>query len=172
MDPVYTVIRSARKTMALEITRDLQLLVRAPNTISQEEISHFVYSHRAWLEKHLAHMHAKIAAHPEPSLEMAAEYRNNAKKYIPLRVAYYSQKMILYPTAITITSAKTRFGSCSGKNRLSFSWRLMQYPMEAIDYVIVHELAHIVHKNHGSDFYQLIATFLPDWKERRHLLKQ
>lgn len=47
----------------------------------------------------------------------------------------------------------------------------MQYPSEAIDYVVVHELAHIVHKNHGSDFYKMIETYLPDYKNREKLLK-
>ena len=77
----------------------------------------------------------------------------------------------MYPTGITITSARTRFGSCSGKNRLSFSWRLMQYPDEAIDYVVVHELAHIAHKNHGPDFHSCVAAVLPDHRERRALLR-
>jgi predicted metal-dependent hydrolase len=157
--------------MALEITRDLQILVRAPDAVSQEKITTFVDSHRNWLEKHIARMHAKIAAHPEPSPEQAEIYRKKAKDYIPSRVAYYSKKMNLLPTGIAITGAKTRFGSCSGKNRLSFSWRLMEYPLEAVDYVVVHELAHIMHKNHGFDFYRLIATYLPDWKQRKQLLK-
>ena len=74
-------------------------------------------------------------------------------------------------SGITITAARTRFGSCSPKNRLCFSWRLMAYPEEAIDYVVVHELAHLVHRNHGPEFYALVASILPDHKQRRALLK-
>ena len=74
-------------------------------------------------------------------------------------------------TGITITGAKTRYGSCSPKNRLCFSWRLMAYPESAIDYVVVHELAHIVHRNHGPEFHKLVESVLPDHKERRALLK-
>ncbi|MBR7150378.1 MAG: M48 family metallopeptidase, partial [Oscillospiraceae bacterium] len=66
----------------------------------------------------------------------------------------------------------TRFGSCSGKNALSFSWRLMQYPMEAVDYVVVHELAHIREHNHSSAFYAIVERYLPDWRERAALLKK
>ena len=76
------------------------------------------------------------------------------------------------PTGITVTGAQTRFGSCSPKNRLCFSFRLMDYPMAAIEYVVVHELAHIRHKNHGPDFYKEIAAVLPDWQARRQLLKR
>lgn len=79
--------------------------------------------------------------------------------------------MNLYPTALKITSAKTRFGSCSGKDSICFSYLLMRYPDEAIDYVVVHELAHIKHKNHSKAFYTLIEKYLPDYKEREKLLK-
>ncbi|MEG1614194.1 MAG: M48 family metallopeptidase, partial [Oscillospiraceae bacterium] len=75
------------------------------------------------------------------------------------------------PTAVKITSAEKRFGSCSGKNSLCFSYRLMQYPQDAIDYVIVHELAHIKHKNHSKNFYELIEQYMPDYKERNAILK-
>ena len=75
------------------------------------------------------------------------------------------------PTGMRITGARTRFGSCSGKNSICFSWRLMAYPQEAVDYVVVHELAHILHKNHGPAFYQCIESVLPDWRQRRALLK-
>jgi predicted metal-dependent hydrolase len=157
--------------MALEITRDLQLLVRVPYSVPREAIDHFIDSHIHWVEEHMARMQTRVMAHPAPSAELAEMYRKNAKEYIPSRVAYYSEVMSLVPTGITITGAKNRFGSCSGKNRLSFSWRLMEYPLEAIDYVIVHELSHIAFKNHGSEFYSLIAAYLPDWKQRKQLLK-
>lgn len=80
--------------------------------------------------------------------------------------------MGLVPAGIKITSARTRFGSCSGKNSVCFSWRLMLYPPEAIDYVIVHELAHIRHHDHSPAFYALIEQYLPDWKVRMKLLKE
>lgn len=74
-------------------------------------------------------------------------------------------------TGIKITSAKTRYGSCSAKNSLCFSLYLMQKPLYAVDYVIVHELAHTVHHNHGKDFYKLIEKYMPDYKDRISVLK-
>ena len=79
--------------------------------------------------------------------------------------------MGLTPTGVRITGARRRFGSCSAKNSLCFSWRLMLYPQAAVDYVVVHELAHIAHKNHGPAFYACIAAVLPDYKARIRLLK-
>ena len=167
----YTVIRSNRRTLAAEITRNAEVIIRAPQFVPQSEIDAFVLKHNEWISTHLAKRLQNIAAHPEPSEEEAAVLKARAAKEIPSRVSYYSQMMSLSPAAVTITGARTRFGSCSANNRLCFSWRLMQYPQEAIDYVIVHELAHIVHKNHSRSFYSLIAKYMPDWKHRRSLLK-
>ena len=90
---------------------------------------------------------------------------------LPERVAYWAARMGVEPAGITITAARTRFGSCSGKNRLSFSLYLMDYPAEAIEYVVVHELAHIEHHNHSAAFYKLIEQYLPDYRSRIKLLK-
>ena len=73
---------------------------------------------------------------------------------------------------ITIPAARTRFGSCSGKNRLSFSLYLMAYPETAIEYVGVHELAHIRHHDHSPAFYREVEAYLPDWRARRALLRR
>ena len=72
---------------------------------------------------------------------------------------------------VKITGAKTRFGSCNSRNSLCFSWRLMQYPDEAIDLVVVHELCHIAHHDHGPGFYALLGSILPDHRERMKLLR-
>lgn len=167
MSVTYTVLRSARKTLALEVTRQQQVLVRAPHAISSVRIDEFVCSHRDWIARQLERTQIYEKAHPEPSPEQAKQYRQEALLYLPERVNYYSARMQLFPTAVTITGAKTRFGSCSGKNRICFSWRLMAYSKEAIDYVVVHELAHLAHKNHSAEFYALIAHYLPDFKERK-----
>ena len=72
---------------------------------------------------------------------------------------------------IKITSAKTRFGSCNPQNGICFSWRLMLYDRRAVEYVVVHELAHIKQKNHSAAFYAEINKVMPDYKRRRELLR-
>ena len=94
-----------------------------------------------------------------------------ARAILPEKVAFWSKKMGVSPTGIKITTARKRFGSCSGKNSLCFSCFLMNYPEEAIDLVVVHELCHIKVKNHGQNFYTLLSQYLPDHKERKKLLK-
>ena len=170
--PTYALIRSGRRTLALEVTREGRVVVRAPMGASQAQISAFVSGHAAWIEKHLDIQRQRRANHPEPTGEEREACVRRAREELPGKVAKYSALMGLYPTGLTVTGAKTRFGSCSGKNRLCFSWRLMRYPEEAVDYVVVHELAHIRHKDHSKAFYACIEEILPDWRERRKLLRE
>lgn len=167
----YELIRSDRRTIALEVTRDGRVLVRAPKRMTQKNIDAFVEKHRDWVAAQLVRRQEWQDAHPEPTEQEQQDLIHQAKILIPEKVARYAAKMGLQPTGITITGARTRFGSCSPKNRLCFSWRLMAYPDSAIDYVVVHELAHIVHRNHGPEFHKLVATILPDHTQRRALLK-
>lgn len=168
----YTLIRAKRRTMSLQLDRDGNAVVRAPYGIKKEYIDRFVAAHENWLERARAKQRARRLAHPEPTDAERAALIARAKEYLPRRTAHWSAAMGLVPTGIKVTSARTRFGSCSGKNSLCFSWRLMQYPPEAIDYVVVHELAHIRHHDHSPAFYALIERYMPDWRERMKLLKE
>lgn len=170
--PVYELIRSGRRTLALEITPDCRVLVRAPLKLSQKRIDDFVAAHQAWIANHLERQRQRQANHPEPTEEEREDCIRRAREELPGKVEKYAALMGLYPAGITITGARKRFGSCSGKNRVCFSWRLMRYPEEAIDYVVVHELAHIRHKDHSAAFYNCVAQVMPDWRERRALLKE
>lgn len=169
----YEIIRSRRKTMSLMIrSKDLAVVVRAPLRLPEEEIHAFVLKHQDWLDRHIAQLRAYKDRHPEPTPQEAERLMQAAKAILPSKVAHYASIMGVSPTGITITGAATRFGSCSAKDRLCFSWRLMSYPEEAIDYVVVHELAHIRHKDHSPAFHAFVASVLPDHLERRKLLRK
>lgn len=169
-ETAYRLIRSRRKTVSLEITRELEILVRAPMRMSQTAINTFVDKNRGWIADKLERRRRYLQKYPEPTPEEIRQLRQRAKAELPDRVAYYSGLMDLTPTGITITAARTRFGSCSGADRISFSCLLMRYPQEAIDYVVVHELAHIRHKNHSSAFYRAVEEILPDYRSQKALL--
>lgn len=156
--------------MGIEITDNCEIIVRAPKKISDREIAEFVNKYRGWIDKKLPEAE-KRAKKSKAISEKEDELRRAAREVIPPLVERYSKLMGLKPASIKITSAEKRFGSCSGKNSLCFSWRLMAYPTEAVEYVVVHELAHIKHHNHSSAFYSLIEKYMPDYKERQKLLK-
>lgn len=172
MTAQYRVIRSRRRTIALEITRQGEVVVRAPLSAASGEIERFVERHRLWLEKHLAAKRDYLARHPEPDDAQCALWRQQAKALLPPLVTQWAQRMGVRPAAVTVTSARTRFGSCSAKGRVCFSLYLMAYPPEAIEYVVVHELAHLTHHDHSPAFYAEVARYLPDWQARRALLKE
>ena len=149
----YTLVRSNRKTLCVSITPEGEVVVRAPQRLAKREIDRFV------------------AAHPEPDEAERAALIERAKAVLPPLVEKHAKRMGVSPAGVKITGACRRFGSCSGKNSLCFSLYLMRYPMEAIEYVVVHELAHIREKNHGPAFYAVVAAEMPDYKARAALLK-
>ena len=167
----YKLIQTDRKTIELQIGDDLGVIVRAPRSMSKDKIESFVESHKEWIEKNIPRKEKWLSAHLI-SPDSEEKWRKEAADYLPDRTAYYAKIMGVHPTGIKITSAKRRFGSCNGKNSICYSFYLMAYPKEAVDYVIVHELSHIVHKNHGPAFYAMIRKYMPDYREREKILKK
>lgn len=164
------IIRSNRKTMFLSVDNELNAVVRAPFFVTEKAVDDFVNANKDWLDRAVKNKEQQLKRYNLPAEEIN-RLVNLAKEVIPHKVEYYSSLINLKPTGVKITKAKTRFGSCSPKNSLCFSCFLMTYPDEAVDYVVVHELAHIKYRNHSKEFYNLIEQYLPDYKERILLLK-
>ena len=170
--PAYKLVRSARRTLAIQITPDSHVVVRAPLHMPQSTIDRFVASREGWIRTHVQRQAERLAAHPPHTEEEIAALRRRAGEVLPPLVKHWAQKMGVSPTAVRITSARTRFGSCSGKDALCFSLYLMDYPAEAAEAVVVHELAHIRHKNHSPAFYAEVEHYLPDYRRRAAMLKE
>lgn len=166
----YTVELSKRKTISISV-KGGKLLVKAPLKTSPERIEAVLEKHKRWIEKHLEIEKSRIDTDASLTEKQIAELKRSARTYLVDKTRYYSELMGLKHGRITITSAKTRFGSCSQKGDISYSYRLMLYPEAAREYVVVHELAHLVHMNHSPAFYAIVERYLPDYKERRKLLK-
>jgi len=169
----YTLIRSERRSLSLSIEPDGTVLVRAPRRLAKAEIDRFVQSHESWIAAHREKVLRRAEfdrAHFSP--DQLADLTARAKEYLPGRTAYWASRMGVAPTGIRITSAKTRFGSCSPKDGIAYSCRIMAFPPQAVDYVIVHELAHIRHKNHSREFYDFVGRFLPDYRRLQSILRR
>jgi len=134
------------------------------------EIERFISQKESWIENHIKKRRLRTPAGALTN-ERISELKAMAKEVLPAKTAYFANIMGLHPVSVKITSAQKRLGSCSGKNGICFSYRLMLCPEAAVDYVVVHELAHIKHKNHGKRFYSLIESIMPDYKQRNALLK-
>lgn len=111
---------------------------------------------------------------PEEQLkaELIDWYRCKAKEFLCQRVAWFSSITGWRASAVKLSNAATRWGSCSAKNSLNFSWKLVMAQQEAFDYVVVHELAHTVEHNHSVRFWKLVESVLPDYRERQKQLRR
>ena len=169
----YRLIRSDRRSLSLSIEKDGSVLVRAPHRMPAEDIDRFVLSHENWIRTHKEKMQRRMAFDEEHFSDPAkiASLQKEAQRVLPLMTARWAEIMGVSPTSVRITGAKSRYGSCSPTNGICFSWRLMAYPAEAQEYVVVHELAHITEKNHSPRFYAIVAKYLPDWQKRQAILR-
>lgn len=167
----YNLIRSKRKSISISVSRDMQIIVRAPIKMPVKDIEYFIIKHTAWIEKQTLRIQELRNKQRILSEEEIKALKEKARTYITQRVAYYSDIMGLRASRVKISSAVTRLGSCSATNSLNFSYRLMLLPDELIDYIVVHELAHIKEKNHSARFYDVVASYMPDYKSRWAKLK-
>ena len=166
----YTVVYSARKTISISVNNSV-VTVKAPIGTDSKMIENIVLKHSKWIEKNIEYQRKKQEREKELSPEEVKRLKKEARIYFSEKLEYYSRIMGLKYSRMTITSAKKRFGSCSSKASISFSYRLMLYPEDAREYVVVHELAHLKEMNHSKRFYEIIASVLPDYKYRKRLLK-
>ena len=163
----FQLIRSRRKTLAIQITGD-GVLVRAPLSMPAPVIRAFVESKQAWIEKKLA---AQLPGVSPLTPEERAELTRQAREDLPQRVSRFAALLGLTYGRITIRCQKTRWGSCSGKKNLNFNCLLMLAPEWVRDYVVVHELCHLLEMNHSSRFWALVEKAAPDSKEARKWLR-
>ena len=160
------IIRSQRKTISLEITRQGSVLVRAPEKMTGDEIRAFVESRSEWIRKHLEKVRRELAETPQYEVLTTNEMRgliSAALKDIPQRVERFAPMVGVSYGRITIRAQKTRWGSCSSKGNLSFNCLLMRTPPEVLDSVVVHELCHIKQMNHSPKFYMEVERVYPEY---------
>lgn len=209
------IIRTKRKTIALQISDDATLIVRAPFEVSEQTIKNVVIKHKDWIEKkkkdilsrdpkyvkkefvngegfmYLGRYYKLIIVDKQNTplifnnncfsllrdhLLFARElfinwYKEQAYEKISERVEWYAKKRGFVYNKINITGANKRWGSCSSKGNLNFSWRLIMAPLPVIDYVVVHELVHLEERNHAKFFWSKVKMLIPDYEKYKDWLK-
>ena len=166
----YRVVYSARKTISISVN-GTDVVVKAPFGTDDETVKKVITKYSAWIEKALKFQKKKEELTKDLTPDDIKRLKKEAKKYLAEKTEYFANIMGLKYGRITITSAQKRFGSCSSKGNISYSYRLMLYPEAAREYVVVHELAHLVQMNHSKEFYAVIERILPDYKRRKRMLK-
>ena len=172
----YQVIRSARKTMTLEVRRDGNVIVRAPLHTGLPRIKRFVNQKQDWVLECLER--TKEYREQKPlSADLSEAKRNvyirKAKETITKRTSYFARLMGVSYRNITIREQKTRWGSCSiHSKKIRMNLQLAVKSEECVEYVLVHELCHLLEPSHNQRFYDLMSHFLPDWRERKQKLNE
>ena len=173
------VVRSRRKTLALEVKAPARVIVRAPMRTSQKAICEFVESHRAWIAAALARVQARQEAREQAvrqegplSAEDLAALAREASRIIPARVEHFAAQIGVTYGRITLRCQKTRWGSCSTAGNLNFNVLLMLAPPEVLNYVVIHELCHRLEMNHSARFWDLVTYYDPDQRLHRAWLKE
>lgn len=169
------IIRSNRKSVALQIKPDLTVEVRAPYRVTQRDINKILDEKKAWIDKHMQIIRdreAQMSSIPRITSEDIKKLADKALQYIPERVEHFAPIVGVDYRRITIRNQKTRWGSCSAKGGLNFNCLLMMTPPEVIDYVVVHELCHRKEMNHSKNFWNEVEKVLPDYTIARNWLKE
>lgn len=212
---ISKVIRSRRKTVALEVREDASLIVRAPYFTSGASIRRLVDRKRRWISQKQELVRSRNRKKPKRefvdgegfwylgrpynlqiverqdhplvlkssfllskrSAHRAKDvfirwYKEQAERKISERAVLYASRAGLRYKKINITSAQKRWGSCGANGSINFSWRLIMAPLEVIDYVVVHELAHLKEKGHPKRFWQAVSTLLPGYERQKEWLKE
>ena len=171
------IIRSSRKTLAIEIRPDMRVIVRAPHRVPSSYIEQFISDRADWIVEHLRRMEQKNRQCND-ALPVKKLSNNDIKKLadkactcIPERVAHFAPLVGVTYGRITIRNQRTRWGSCSSSGNLNFNCLLMLTPPEVIDYVVVHELCHRKEMNHSGRFWNEVAIVLPGYAEQEKWLK-
>lgn len=209
---IHSIIRSRRRTIALTITPDATLVVRAPRWTPRISIDRFIHQQRGWITKKIR----EVKSRPQPATHnfvdgeqflylgksyrlrfadvrtirlsdelivprssppharalLTGWYKQQAKKVFTVRADFYAKKMGVAHRSVKISNASTRWGSCGHSNAINLNWRLIMAPLAILDYVAVHELAHIPHKHHGQRFWDTVATYIPHHKNARAWLRK
>lgn len=171
----YKIVKSKRKTCAIQIHPNSKIIVRTPLSMTNKEIESFVNSKRDWIEKSLKKYetsNTEFSNLKALSKEDIYNLKQKAEQIIPSKVDFYASKMGVSYNKITIKCQKSRWGSCSSKNNLNFNCLLMLTPNDVIDYIIVHELCHLKEMNHSKQFWNEVKTVLPEYEKSHKWLKE
>ena len=169
-------VRSSRKTLAVQIRADGTVIARAPLRMPKDRILCFLSEKASWIRMQQGKMQERENMRQQACIHLDAaqekELRERAKSVLAQRTAYFARQVGVTYGRITVRDQKTRWGSCSQTGNLNFNFRLILAPSEVLDYVVVHELCHRRQMNHSAQFWQEVAQVLPDYRKRKAWLTE
>lgn len=173
---VFTVQRSARRrTVSLQVTPAGDVMVLAPSFTWNFFIDRMVRRHADWVIQKLAYWKEQTARHP-PRPQILDSSREafglKTRERLAAVLDSYADRLGVRPRSVQVSNQRRRWGSCTVRGDLRFSWRMAELPPEIFDYIVVHELAHLKEMNHGPRFWALVSAVFPDHKTHRRWLRR
>jgi len=193
-----TLIRTNRRTLSVQIHPDKGLVIRAPRHLSESRIEKFLKEKESWIKKRLEQGEKQKSKIPKYSFTSGEHflylgaltllpvhtrtkviewYKMKAKAHMNERTNELKQilaqktKAKLPATTTKIRTYRSRWGTCSRDNVITYNWKIIMAPSEIVDYLVSHELSHILHKNHGRRFYETLALLDPNYKANQKWLR-
>lgn len=166
------IVRTSRKTMALQIEEDGQVTVRVPRTVTEAQAEEFARRHGEWILKTRKRVLQNASWRRSYTEAEKQTGKQRLSRKLEERLPLFASVMGVSYERVSIRDQRTRWGSCSGKGNLNFNWKLSLVPDEILDYVVVHELAHRIEMNHSANFWREVEKILPDYREQRMWLKE
>lgn len=207
------ILRTHRRSLSITITKNAELVIRAPKRMSMDKIMSYVNEKEKWITTKQKEIQDRLNINKEviqyneflflgkkykieyvqglKKIELSSThimlpmkynnelrvkhikywYISNAKKILSDRLEYLAGIMQLDYASFTINNSKSRWGSCDINRNIKLNYRLVMLPHKIIDYIIIHELSHIIEFNHSKEFYKIISMIMPGYKLQQKQLK-
>ena len=171
----YAVKRTSRRgSVGIQVLSDTQVMFRVPKHFSGD-LKNLLGKYADWILKEQNDFKNRV--HPKetsrlPGEEALKQYDTEAAQKIRESLNQFQPLVGIHPKKVSIGNQKTRWGSCNRHHDLRFNWRLVLLPPAILDYVVVHELCHLIHLNHSKSFWKKVESILPDYKEKRRWLRE
>lgn len=169
--PEYTLVRSRRRTLAIQVTAAGEVILRCPMGLPKKTAEQFLAAKKPWVEEKLRSLRTR-PVYPKLTEAEIQEMRREALPFLRQRAEVYAPLAGVTFGKLSVRAQRTRWGSCNQRGDLSFNCLLMLAPPEVIDYVVVHELCHIRQMNHGPRFWAAVEEVLPDFRGPRTWLRE
>jgi predicted metal-dependent hydrolase len=174
--PKIEIRKSTRaKYMSLSVGSDMTVVLTVPWFFDPEKARRFLESKTGWLTKKLALFKKRF---PEGTVVLKStrseflERRAEALQLVKNKIEFWNQRYGFKYNRLGIKNQKTRWGSCSKKGNLNFSFQVVNLPPSLVDYLVVHELCHLKEFNHSKNFWHLVSFAVPDYKVRRKEMRK
>lgn len=169
--PVHIRTHARSKRLRMTITHAKEIVITIPRWTSARAVEAFIDQHLAWIEKTRARLQASTLLPGPGDAEEYARLKASALLFVQRRISELNTHYGFSFNRLTIRNQRSRWGSCSSKGNLNFSYRVVLLPPHFADYIIVHELCHLREHNHSQRFWDLVAETIPDYQSLRRQLR-